>query len=318
MMSKIVKGVANVVKGVVKGAVKVVKSVAKGVGGIVKKIASSPIGRALLMAATVYFGGAAIMGAMGGVGATASGSGFLANAAAAFQGAGAGIASAWNGLVGAGSALMGGQGLSAAGSSLSSGFMGANAAGQAAVSGATAGSGLVQGAITNGMTQSQMLAAQNAGIPGATQATQVALRGALPAAAPAAGSGGWVSSMWNGLGEYGKHAAITGGMQLAGGLIQGYGAQKQQESLWDREDSLSQAERDRREANMSARFNFGEAGDSTYTPTGQSENFTNPGQNMSGGPAYLRNGLLGGAMLPPTAYSTLNQFPVYNPAMGRY
>lgn len=57
--------------------------------------------------------------------------------------------------------------------------------------------------------------------------------GMAPAAAP--GGSGLISSMWNGLGPYGKAAAISGGTQLVGGLIQGVGMQKAQ----DRQEQLT-------------------------------------------------------------------------------
>lgn len=112
-MSKAVKSVRRAVSGVVKGVTKAVKGVVKGVSGLVKKISSSKLGRVLIMAAAIYFGGAAIMGGMKGM---AAGTGFM-------SGAGTGIANAWTGLQAAGSAAMGGN-FSAAGSNLSAGFQG--------------------------------------------------------------------------------------------------------------------------------------------------------------------------------------------------
>jgi hypothetical protein len=289
-MSKIVKGVGKVIKGVAKVAQKVVK----GVGKVVKSIAKSKIGKVLLAAATVYFGGAAIMGAVGGASA---GTGFMGTISGAIQGAGAGITSAWNGLVGAGGALMGGQGLGAAGSSLSQGFMGAGAAGQAAVGGAAAGTagaapGLIQGAVTSPVHM------------GSVVGTPLGPAGA--AAAPAAGgAGGWVSGVWNGLGEYGKMAAIQAGSQLAGGLIQGVGAQKQQQALWDREDTLASNERERRDQNMRTSFDFGQAEDSRYSPT--QPGVQTPGLNQTPDPRLVRPGLIGGSM--PGNMSSLDMFP---------
>jgi hypothetical protein len=288
-MSKVVKSVGKAVGKVVKGVTKVVKGVVKGVGNVVKKIAKSPIGKALLIAATVYFGGAAIIG---GIKGAAAGSGFLGTLSGAVSGAGAGITSAWNGLVGAGSALMGGQGLGAAGQSLSSGFMGQAGAGAAQA----AGSGLVQGAIASPVSM------------GTVTGTALPAAGAAGAVAPAAAasSTGAISGMWNSLGPYGKMAAIQGGTQLVGGLVQGVGAQKQQDALWNREDQLAADELARREANMSGRFMFGEAGDSNFQGAPGAVPGTPAGSSIAGRPRYVQAGLINGVA------------PNWNPALDYY
>jgi hypothetical protein len=56
-IKKAFKKVTGAVKKVVKGVGKVVKGVVKGIGKVVSKIASNPIGRMLLTAAAIYFGG---------------------------------------------------------------------------------------------------------------------------------------------------------------------------------------------------------------------------------------------------------------------
>jgi hypothetical protein len=63
-MSKAVKSVGNAVGSVVNGAVKAVSNVAKGVGNVAKQIASSKLGKAVLIAAAIYFGGAACRAAL--------------------------------------------------------------------------------------------------------------------------------------------------------------------------------------------------------------------------------------------------------------
>lgn len=113
-MSKVVKKIGKAVK-------KVVKGVVKGVKKVWKKVKQSKFLKVVAIAAAVYFGGAALMGGIGGMGAGAGG--FMA-------GAKAGVASAWGGLTGAGTALMSGN-IAGAGSSLASGFTGAKAAGLA-------------------------------------------------------------------------------------------------------------------------------------------------------------------------------------------
>ena len=130
-MSKVVKSVGRAVSGVVKGVTKAVSGVVKGVTNVVKNIASSPVGKVILTAGAVYFGGAALMGAMGGASA---GTGFLGTISGGLKGAAAGIGNAWTGLKAAGGAVMGGN-FSQAGSSLWNGMSGAHSAGQHAVQG---------------------------------------------------------------------------------------------------------------------------------------------------------------------------------------
>jgi hypothetical protein len=265
-MSKVVKKVGRAVGKIVKGVGKAVKGVVNGV----KKFAKSKIGKIILAAATIYFGGAAIMGAMGGVGASTA-TGFMANVAPALKGAAAGIGNAWTGLTTA--ATGGGFG------GMSGVFTGgASGAGASAVSGA-AGSGLVQGAITNGMTQSQMLAAQNAGLSGATKATQAALQGALPGAAPAA-SAGWFSSM----SPLAQHATISAGSQLAGGLIQGVGAQK----AADEERKYAEQQAAQRSANVGAPI-IGSVADRAMQPRSPVR-FDDYYERIGGSPLGVSNG----------------------------
>lgn len=226
-MSKVVKSVGRAIGKVVKGVVKGVK-----------KFAKSKIGKILLAAATIYFGGAAIMGAVGGASA---GTGVLGTISGAVQGAGAGIANAWSGLTGAAGALTSGQGLGAAGSSLSSGFTGAYTAGNSAV---TAG----QLAASSGALPATPGAYGSAGTAGQTATTASTTGGitktgaelAVDAAGREAASQapGLVGRAWNGLGDYGKFAAVSGGMNIAGGAIQGYGQQKAIEEQRDYEQRL--------------------------------------------------------------------------------
>jgi hypothetical protein len=291
-MSKVVKSVGRAVKGVVKGVSKVVRGVVKGVSGVVKKIAGSSLGRVLLAAATIYFGGAAIMGAIGGAGA---GSGFLGTIGGAIKGAGAGIANAWSGLTGAAGAAMSGN-FGAAGSSLSQGFMGANAAGAGSVGGMQAvgmnlpagvqASGAVTTPVTNSLTP-------------LTQAT-------TPAAAGGAGSGFW--------GTNAGTATVLAGGQIAGGLIQGAGQQKALEE----QRNFEQAEIDRRNREMAeGRFMFSDAGDSNFTPTqggGGMPMYGTP--NTAGGPALVRTGgMIASRMSDPNFQYN---FPTFNPAMSRF
>lgn len=243
-MSKVVKSVTRAVSKVVKGVV-----------NAVKKVAKSKLGKAILIAAAVYFGGAALAG---GFSSSAAGGSFLSGMGSGVANAASGLSSAWS------SALSGNFG--AAGSSLSAGFQGTTTAMQAANA----------GAITNGMTQAQMLASQNAGISGATAATNSAAATAFPASAgvgggaqlaltPAqvAGSNGLIG----GLSPMGQYAAISGGTQLVGGAVQGYGAQKAQED--QRAYEQQQADAQRAQYNQNVGTNWWGSGDAGAPVTAQ-------------------------------------------------
>jgi hypothetical protein len=128
-MSKFVSSVARGVSNVVQGAVNVVKDVGKAVGGavtdvakaatgVVKSIADSKLGKAVLIAAAIYFGGAAIAG---GYGSAAGGGSF-------FTGMGAGVSSAATSLSSAWTSAMAGE-FAQAGSTLGSSWSTAGQAG---------------------------------------------------------------------------------------------------------------------------------------------------------------------------------------------
>jgi len=91
-MSKVVSGIGNAVSGVLKGAVSVVKSIGEGVGKVVKSIASSPIGKAILIAGAIYFGGAALAG---GYGSAMGGGSFFTGMGAGVSSAASSLSSAW-------------------------------------------------------------------------------------------------------------------------------------------------------------------------------------------------------------------------------
>jgi len=271
-MSKAVKKVGRAIGKVVKGAVKVVK-----------KVASSPIGKILLAAATIYFGGAAIMGAMGGASA---GTGFMGTLSGALSGAGAGISNAWAGLTGA----FTGGGLS----SLGQGFTGSYSAGSGAVQAANMAA--TGGGFTGGGYGSVGLQGQTASTTGLSAAGGGA--GLTP---PPPGGGGIISNAWNGLGEYGKMAAVQGTTQLVGGALQGAGQQKALEEQRKFELDQQQAARDRYNENVGTNWwsgsgNEGAASPSTYAQAPQS-------------------GLIAGYMTPQERYAEemRRRLATYNP-----
>jgi hypothetical protein len=286
-MSKAVKRVTRSITKVVRGVSKAVTGVVKRIGGAIKKFASSRIGKVLLAAATIYFGGAAIMGAIGGAGAS---SGFMGTIAGAVKGAGAGITSAWSGLTGAAGAAMGGN-FGAAGSSLSQGFMGANAAGAGAVGGVQAvGMNIPAGVQASGAVTTPV------GSGGLSPLAQAGGSGAGAGAGAGGASTGFFSD------PLVRYAAVTGGTQLAAGALQGYGQQKAMED-----------EQARQNANMSTRFDFEGAseGDPQFSGgTGTSGGFRPmPGRESPELALINQRGLVGGNM----TFGNRNM-PVYNPA----
>lgn len=181
-MSKIVKGVGRAVGKVVKG-----------VASAVKKVAKSKLGKIILIAAAVYFGGAALIGSMGGgafgIGATATG----------LEGAAAGISQAWSGLTGA--IGLGSTATAAAPAAGTNALTTLPAWGEIPIS--TAGlSGLPAGAAAPGVTA------------------------AGGAAAGAATTGGGAGAGWfSNLSPLAQHAVVSGGTQLIGQTVSGIGSQ---------------------------------------------------------------------------------------------
>lgn len=112
-MSKVVKKVGRAIK-------KVVKGVVKGVKKVWKKVKESKIGRVVLTAALVYFGGAALAGMWAG---GSAGAGFMGTLTGGIQGAASGVANAWSGITGATASAVSGN-FAQAGSQLAAGAKG--------------------------------------------------------------------------------------------------------------------------------------------------------------------------------------------------
>lgn len=225
-MSKVVKGVGRAIGNVVKG-----------VANVVKKVASSKFGKILVGAALVYFGGAALMGGFSGAAAGGGLSGALSGAAQ-------GVANAWTSLTGAASSALGGK-FAQAGSQLSAGIQGTTTAlqGQTAASALNPVVNEALAARTPG-AYAQALGPGASAAPGSQAAMladqtsvfgRMGLSGTADAAAGAGASGGGSGIISRAASAFGKlspqaqAAAITGGTQLAGGLIQGYGMQRAQD-----------------------------------------------------------------------------------------
>lgn len=227
---------------VVKGVSRAVSKVASGVKNVVKKVASSKIGKIALIAAAVYFGGAALMGAVGGASA---GTGIAGTLSGALSGAGAGISSAWSGLTGA----LGAGSLSGAASSLGSGFTGAYSAGMSAVApelatavGSAGASGAGSGVMANGLPIN----------PSAAQIDKYLLNAGQSASNAGTGFSGMIGKAM--ASPYTIPALINTGGQLIGGAMQGIGAQKQYEQQKQDQLNLAAAERDRYNRNIGTRL----------------------------------------------------------------
>jgi hypothetical protein len=252
-MSKVVKKVGKVIK-------KVVKGVVKGVKKVWKAVKQSKFLKIAAIAAAVYFGGAALLG---GIGGATGGAGFIA-------GAKAGVASAWGGITGAGAALASGN-IAGAGSSLAGGFTGAYGAGagtvasslapiatatpaytapSAGVTTATGGAGAGAGAgaattgnyLTGASTTAPSGFSSLGNAVGAGQAT--GLNAAAPGAVGGVGGATTAASLapavnpgllgraaagigkgWNALGPAGQFGTVM----VGGQMLQGYAAAKAQE-----------------------------------------------------------------------------------------
>lgn len=296
-MSKVVKSVTRAVSKVVSGASKLVSGVLKGATGLVQKIANSKLGKILIAAAAIYFGGAALMGGLQGA---AAGSGFWGTISSAVQGAGTGIANAWTSLSAAtGSALSGN--FAQAGSQLGAGIQGTTLASQVAPT-----------------------------VGAATAAAPIATTGAATAA-PAAAAPAATAAATSPTGLFGselaKYGMVTGGMQLAGGMIQGYGQQKAMEDQRVYEEEQARLSRERANTNMMAQFSFdgsGATGATAPSGTGGTSYANYPSSNTPSQMAQINP-----ALYAPTSQQQLglitnamNQgvraFPTYNPTLSRY
>ena len=141
-MSSIVSGIGRAISGVVKG-----------VTDIVKSVASSGLGKALIMGAAIYFGGAALMGGFGEAGLAGGGS-FFEGASAGLSNAATGISNAWAGLTGATEA---GTGSTLSGVESVTGDMAGTGAGAAPAAGTIAeGSSVLPAAESTALTDTAL------------------------------------------------------------------------------------------------------------------------------------------------------------------
>jgi hypothetical protein len=324
-MSKVVSGIGNAISGVVKGVVNVVKSVASGVGDLVKSIASSKLGKAILIAGAIYFGGAALAG---GFGSSAAGGSFL-------SGMGAGVSSAASTLSGAwGSVLAGDVGAAASSVGNAWGTAGA-AAGQAAGAGAmTVGAAAAPTAVAapsatiGAPTAGAATTAANGGVastwvPSSTGLNVLASEAAAAAPAAAAPAATGFASL-SPLAQYG---AISAGTQVVGGMIQGAGQKQAQEDQRDYEMRMAQEARDRYNANVGTALwgsnqpvnpTTGMPGANAWDPQQAARDINarysgQPTVSTVGAPGLINRNI---GTVPAGTPMASNNYPVYNPYYG--
>lgn len=266
-MTKIVQGIGDVIGDVVKGVVNVVKGVADGVGDLARSIADSPVGKAILTAGAVYFGGAALAG---GFGSSAAGGGFLSGMGSGVASAAETLSSAWS------STLAGNFGEAASsignawGTAGTAGGTSAQLAADLAANSSMAAQGGYNPGITNPVPSYDAAAAYSGqgaapalnGLSGTAPATppspyslsyQAPSQLGMPApVAPPTAPAGW----WGGVDPYLKTAAVMGGTQVVGGLISGAGQAKAAEDLRNFEVDQAELARQRRNKNMGAQLDF--------------------------------------------------------------
>lgn len=319
-MSKVVSAVGNAVGSVVKGVVNVVKSVASGVGNLAKSIASSPLGKAILIAGAVYFGGAALAG---GFGSSAAGGSFLSGMGAGVSSAASSLSSAW------GSAMAGNFGQAASTVGNAWGTAG-TAAGQAATGAMTVAPtaaattvtaptvGAPTAAVNGGITQAN-IGSTMGGAQGLSMPASAPLASAAAPAAPAAAATGFGS-----LSPLAQYGAITAGTQVVGGLIQGAGQKAAAEDQRAYEARMAQEARDRYNANVGASLwskdqpidpNTGLPSANGWDAQAAARDINArygaaPSVATIGSPGLINRNL---TSLPPGTPMANNNYPVYNP-----
>ena len=273
-MSKVVKKVGRAIGKVVKGAV-----------NVVKKVASSKIGKVLITAAAVYFGGAALAG---GFSSSAAGGSFLSGMGTGLSNAAASLGQAWT------SVLSGN--LSGAGSAISSGFQGLNAAQAAGTAAQAVGT-----------------AAEAAGaFSGATSTGLPTVAG--DAANVLTNKSGLVSGILNGMGDRSKAALITGGSQFLGNTVQGVANQKVAADQRARYENSVQQYRQQAEKGIQPGGEYVPQGPN-YDPVLEARNLAEKYGAMANAVPQLRPGVINSQM--PGWGTTNNNFPIYNSAYYR-
>ena len=244
-MSKVVKKIGRSIG-------KVVKGVAKGVKKVWKKVKQSKVLKAIAIAALVYFGGAALMGGIGGAAGGGGVSGFLSGAAQ-------GMGNAWSSIGAAGSSAMGGN-FSAAGSNLMAGVQGQTI---------NAATGAVTGVVSGGANALLANTGTAAGT-GAAAGTSAAAQGVPSYVQGATQTYGAANSATSVAVELGKEEAKKGllGTMMSsqytapalistgGNMISGYAQGAQQQEMLDQQQEQELERRDIYGQNVGAVLNM--------------------------------------------------------------
>jgi len=281
-MTKLVEGIGRGIGDVVKGVGDAISGAVKGVGDLVTDIAKSPLGKALLIAGAVYFGGAALAGGFGSSGAGLSG--FLSGMGTGVSTAASTLSSAWTGL------LEGTMSIGQAASNIGGVYGTAFDAAAGAGGGMTAGAGAlvtpppITGAAT-GAVEGMGSGVKGLTVPGAAPSTaglsgasipvpaytppSYAL-GAPPVApgltvAPGALSGlgtGAATAAKEGLlakimsSQYTAPALISAGTQIGGALISGAGQKQAAEEEREYQARMAEEAKGRYNTNVGGQLQF--------------------------------------------------------------
>lgn len=252
-------GIGDAVSGVLKGVGDAVSNAVKGVGDFAKDIYESPIGRALIIAGAVYFGGAALAGGFGSAGAGGS---FLSGMGSGINASIQAMADAWA------QTSLGPLG-SAWGSAYQAGVGTASTAAQLGAAAAMDGGAdaLATAAESGGGGAPTALAPPPAPVPASVPAAPLA---PAPAAAgsPTAysfGSGGatlppppetpWYSKALDYItpkSELAKYGLISGATQVVGNVIQGLGQEQAAKEQREYEAEQLRKAQELRNANVGA------------------------------------------------------------------
>jgi hypothetical protein len=260
-------GIGDAVSGVLKGVGDAVNGAVKGVGTLAKQIWDSDVGKAIIIAGAIYFGGAALAGGWSSVGAGGS---FFSGMGAGVSSAANSVALAWEtstlgplgsawteaGMAGAeigasqaatAAALGRGVATPTAGLGGAPGAPAASAAGSSAgygTAGAGAGAGLGADQAAFGLNQSAALNGASI-VPEAAPA----ITSSLPPAAPQP----WYSQALDYItpqSDLAKYGLISGATQIAGGIIQGMGQDQAAQEQREYEAQQLKNAQDLRNANM--------------------------------------------------------------------
>lgn len=237
-------GIGDAVGGVLKGVGDAVDGAVKGVGSLAKQIYESKIGKAIIIAGAIYFGGAALAGGFGTVGTSTS---FLSGMGAGVSTAATSLEAAWT---------LAGQGEFAAAAGKIGGSYGAAF---------DAGAGITAAPTTAALTSATTVASApaaapvTAGAPGVLNPAAAELY--TPVAQTAAGAGApaatqpWYAQALDYItpkSELAQYGLISGAATIGGNLIAGIGQQQAVEDQRNYEAEQLQAAQDTRNANVGA------------------------------------------------------------------